>query len=200
VHANLAEQADATQAHAEARAEARDLAAALAAGDPDAWARTVERHRRLVWSIARAHGLTQEQAEDVSQVTWLRLVQHLGSLRQPERLGQWLAVTTRRESLRVRRLARRHTLTGDPATFDRPDQQARPPDERILASERDRALWQAFETLPDRCRKLLRLLLVEPAPAYTEIAAALNRPIGSIGPTRARCLACLRKRLDRSTL
>jgi RNA polymerase sigma factor (sigma-70 family) len=140
--------------------------------------------------------LSRTDAAEVSQTTWLRLVERLSSIRDPERLGSWLAVTARRESWQVLRRAGRTIPTDTEATLaDRVDSQ--PSDEvdhNILASERQELLRQAFETLHPRCQRLLRLLTADPAPSYVDVAAALDIPIGSIGPTRSRCLECLRKR------
>jgi RNA polymerase sigma factor (sigma-70 family) len=127
----------------------------------------------------------------VNQTVWLRLVEHLGRLREPERVGAWLAATTRNECLRALRLAGRQVPTGDEAAFDRPDPDERT-DKHLLLSERDAALWAAFAALPDRCRQLLRVVIADPAPSYEEVAAAVGLSVGSIGPTRARCLEQLR--------
>jgi RNA polymerase sigma factor (sigma-70 family) len=168
-----------------------DLVLAAGQGDQTAWERLVDRFAGLIWAVARAHGLSTTQAADVSQVTWLRLVEHLGSLRDPEHVGAWLATTARREALRTLRSRSREAPSADVATEG--GLPAPPPDLDVLLSERDAVLWRAFEELPPRCQRLLRLLLTEPPPGYTEIAAALGMRVGSIGPTRARCLGCLRR-------
>ena len=122
---------------------ARTLNAA-AAGDRAAWATIVEQYSGLVWSVARAHRLDEVTAADVAQTTWLRLVEHLGKIREPEKLGGWLAATARHESLRVLRVSSRQVLTGE--EIEPGD--AVPPalDAALLAEERDAALWQAFGT------------------------------------------------------
>jgi RNA polymerase sigma factor (sigma-70 family) len=165
-----------------------------ASGDAAAWNGLVERFGGLVWSIARAHRLSDADAADVSQTTWLRLVEHLDRIRQPERVGAWIAATARNECLRVLRLSGRQVLTGDDpetADLDTP-----PPGAALLETERDAALWRAFATLTERCRMLLRVLVADPAPSYEEVAAALSMPIGSLGPTRQRCLERLRRHPD----
>jgi RNA polymerase sigma factor (sigma-70 family) len=168
--------------------EVADLVQAAAEGDQVAWDGLVERFNGLVWSVARAHRLAPVDASDVVQTTWLRLVEHLGRLQDPERVGAWLATTARRECLRVLRHSARLLPTEEvPET----PVEARL-DAALLAEERDRALWQAFGGLSERCQALLRLLVTEPPPSYEEVSAALDMPIGSIGPTRQRCLERLR--------
>jgi RNA polymerase sigma factor (sigma-70 family) len=164
-------------------------------GERDAWDEIVRRYAGLVLAVARAHGLDAHAAADVSQVTWLRLVEHLDRLRQPERLGAWLATTARRESLRTVRLARREVATDD-QDLERGHDQMPPLDAELLAAERDAELWRAFGSLSERCQRLLGLMVADPPLRYAEIAAALDRPIGSLGPTRRRCLDCLRRAMS----
>lgn len=163
-----------------------------AAGEAKAWDALVDRFAGLVWAVARGHGLSAEDAADVSQTTWLRLAEHLHRIREPERMGGWLSVTARNESLRVRRLARRQvpveTLSELPD-----DSTGCSVDRRLLESERDTQMWRAFELLPGPCKLLLRTLMADPAPSYVEVSAVLGMPIGSIGPRRSRCLARLRE-------
>lgn len=163
-------------------------------GDQEAWNALVDRYSSLLWSVGRAHRLNQSDAGDVVQTTWLRLVEHLGRIEDPERLPGWLATTARRECLHLlRRTGREHVGLGDDAALDVVDVQAEPLDARLLADERDAALWSCFERLSDRCRTLLRVLMAAEPPAYAEVATALGMPIGSIGPTRGRCLQRLRQ-------
>lgn len=175
-------------------AELGSLVRAAAAGDQGAWERLVAQFGSLVWSIARAHRLSDADAADVSQTTWLRLVEHLERIRQPERVGAWLAATARNECLRVLRLSGRQVLTGD--ELEAVDEDAPAAAAGLLRAERDAALWRAFRTLTARCQALLRVLVADPAPSYEELSAALAMPIGSIGPTRARCLERLRRHPD----
>src|SRR5262245_9976837 len=169
-------------------AEVAELVQAAADGDRDAWDALVDRYNGLVWSVARSHRLSTVDASDVVQTTWLRLVEHLGRLQDPERVGAWLATTARRECLRTLRHSARQVPTEElpEATGDVKL------DAAMLTKERDRALWQAFGALSERCQTLLRLLVADPPPSYDEISAALDMPIGSIGPTRQRCLERLR--------
>lgn len=164
---------------------------AAASGDSRAWDRLVERFSGLVWAVARAHRLSDADAADVSQTTWLRLAEHVHRLREPERVGGWLATTARNEALRtVRRSSRLVPVEDD---FDllvgRDDHEV---DRRLLDCERDAALWDAFRALGPPCQRLLRTLMADPAPSYAEVSAALGMPVGSIGPRRARCLEHLR--------
>jgi RNA polymerase sigma factor (sigma-70 family) len=174
-----------------------DLAAVVGAasqGDRGAWNALVERYGAMIWSVARAHRLGDADAADVFQTTWLRLVEHLGEIRNPDGIGAWLATTARHECLRILRVGQRHVLTDG---FDMAEESsaAPPPDAGLLAGERDAALWRAFSGISARCRGLLRMLVADPPPSYEEIGAALDMPIGSIGPTRGRCLEQLRARL-----
>ncbi len=163
-----------------------------AAGEPKAWDALVDHFGGLVWAVARGHGLSVADAADVAQTTWLRLAEHLHRIREPERIGGWLSTTARNESLRVRRLSRRQVAVD--AIGELPDDGADSDAAcRLIESERDAALWQAFETLPAPCKVLLRTLMADPAPSYVEVSAALGMPIGSIGPRRNRCLDRLRK-------
>ena len=165
-------------------------------GDQAAWDALVDRYTNLLWSVARGYRLERADAADVIQVAWLRLVEHLPRLRDPERVGAWLATTVRRECLQV--IATRKRRGGpveDEILTSLPDDAA-PVDARLLADERDRALWQAFAGMPDRCQRLLRILMADPPPSYQDVAETLTMPVGSIGPTRARCLERLRTLLD----
>jgi RNA polymerase sigma factor (sigma-70 family) len=160
--------------------------------DEDAWNELVDEFGSLVWSIARAHRLSPADAADVSQTTWLRLAEHLGRIRDPERVGGWLAATARNECLRLLRRAQRELPLGD--DVPEPDPTTAPSlSARLVESERAAALWGAFARLPARCQSLLRVLMADEPPAYEDVSAALDMPIGSIGPTRARCLEQLRK-------
>lgn len=170
------------------------LVRAASRGDRGAWEALVARFSGLVWAIARAHRLSSCDAADVAQTTWLRLVEHLPRLKDPERVGSWLATTARHECLRTLRTAARcpsHAEVPEP-----PCPLASEIDERLLTAERDAMLWRAFGRLSSRDQALLRLLALDPAPSYEEIGAALGMPIGSIGPTRGRALARLRKEAE----
>jgi RNA polymerase sigma factor (sigma-70 family) len=170
------------------------LVRAAAEGDQAAWSALVERFSGLVWAVARAHRLSRADAADVSQTTWMRLVEHLGDIRQPERVGAWLSATARHECLRVIRKSGRAVPTelDDDHLADSDAEVEFELEARLDAAQHQEALWAAFERLPERGRALLRVLMADPAPSYAEAAAALGMPIGSLGPTRARCLERLR--------
>jgi RNA polymerase sigma factor (sigma-70 family) len=124
------------------------------------------------------------------QTTWLRLVEHLDRLREPEWVGAWLATTARHECLRLIRRGAREVAVSDMAGFDEGSDASI--DRAVLSSERDAVLWRAFGRLGERCQALLRILMADAPPSYQEVAAALGMPIGAIGPTRRRCLERLR--------
>jgi RNA polymerase sigma factor (sigma-70 family) len=159
-------------------------------GDQAAWDVLVARYASLVWSVARAHRLAPADAADVAQTTWLRLVEHLGRLREPERLPAWLVTTARRECLRLLQQGRREYP--DTVTDGLVDEQDAPVDAGLLADERDATLWRCFRRLSEQCQLILRILMAAPPPTYADISAALGIPVGSIGPTRGRCLERLR--------
>jgi RNA polymerase sigma factor (sigma-70 family) len=167
-----------------------ELLAAAAAGDQRAWDTLVERHTSLLWSIARSYRLSAADAADVVQTTWLRLVEHLGKVADPERLPGWLATTARRECIHLMRRTDRHAEF----SAELPDLQddGPAPDAALLRDERDAELWRALARLDELCQRLLRVLMADPPLAYADVAAVLGIKIGSIGPTRARCLAKLR--------
>ena len=172
-----------------------DLFRRAAGGDQAAWDGLVERLGSRVWAVARAHRLSKADAEDVFQVTWMRLLTHTESLREPERVGAWLASTARHESLHLLRRSGRQVATGDEFQFEGIDPLAPDPDERILATERQNAVWEALATLPPHCQRLLRLMMADPPFTYEEITELLDMRQGSIGPTRRRCLDKLRRQL-----
>ncbi len=159
-------------------------------GDEHAWRQIVARYIDLVWSIARGHALDHCDAADVTQTTWTRLHEHLPALREPDRLAQWLMTTARRESLRVLRERQRTVPEASPSRAE----VVAAVDEDLphLSEERDRTLWRAFRQLSPPCQTLLRALNADEPPSYADLSAALGMPIGSIGPTRARCLDRLR--------
>jgi RNA polymerase sigma factor (sigma-70 family) len=166
------------------------LVPAAASGDQAAWNELVDRFQGLVWATARSFRLSLADAADVAQTTWLRLVENLDRIREPERLGAWLATTARREALRHLRLHGRELPSDEADLFEAPLDD--PLEVALLTEERDTALWGAFAQLSERCQTLLRLLVAEDEPSYEAIGAALDMPIGAIGPTRMRCLDKLR--------
>ena len=179
--------------------ETRALLVAAAGGDQAAWDAIVSKYGNLLWSIARSYRLSAADAGDVVQLTWLRLVENIDRIADPDRLPGWLATTVRRECLQLIRRAGREQPILDRSPSHRADP-APPVDNALLLAERDSALWGAFAKLRDRCQRLLRVLMASPPPAYTEVAAALDIPIGTIGPARKRCLEQLREVLEADEL
>jgi RNA polymerase sigma factor (sigma-70 family) len=170
-----------------------DLVTRARKGDQRAWDAIVERYAPLVWSICRRYRLTGADADDAGQAVWLQLVGRIGQIRDPAALPGWLATTTGRECGRIVRAARR-TSPPRPAldVGDIPDERAVPPDDALLREERQAALREALAQLPVPCQQLITLLAEDPPLPYAEISARLGVPVGSIGPTRSRCLAKLR--------
>jgi RNA polymerase sigma factor (sigma-70 family) len=164
-----------------------------ASGDRAAWERLVDQFSRLLWAMTRDFKLAESDAADVVQATWLRLLEHIDRIEYPERIGSWLATTARHECLRHLAAGKRVVLVEDDhdafsgAASHQPDV-----DERLLAEERAQAVREALSTLPSRSQRLLELLMADPPVSYTEISDQLGVPIGSIGPTRGRCLERLR--------
>ncbi|WP_425560597.1 RNA polymerase sigma factor [Luedemannella flava] len=172
------------------------LLAAAAGGDQRSWDVLVDRYADLVWKVARSFRLGRADAADVSQATWLRLVEHLNDIRDADRLGAWLVTTARREALALVRRSARTVPTGDDWRLDGAEEVAEAPDTALLRAEEGASVRRAFAGLSSNCQRLLSVLLATPPPTYAEVADALEMPIGSIGPTRARCLDSLRRRLQ----
>ena len=171
-----------------------DLVTRARNGDELAWDALVERYAPLIWSVCRSYRLARPDAEDVAQGVWLYLVGRLDGIRDPDALPAWLVTTTRRECIRVRRASQRscpagHVLDAE----DAPDDHGVTAEQELLATERHAALREALARLPRGCRQLITLLIADPPVPYTEISARLGISVGSIGPSRARCLERLRR-------
>ena len=172
---------------------ATDLVTRAGTGDKQAWDMLVERYAPLIWSICCRYQLGAD-AEDISQSVWLRLVGQLDKIRDPASLPGWLATTTRRECLRLLGAARGPLADGYVVDAEAvPDEQARTAEEELLTAERHAALREAFWDLPPCGQQLMLLLIEDPPVTYEEISARLGIPVGSIGPTRRRCLDKLRR-------
>jgi RNA polymerase sigma factor (sigma-70 family) len=161
-------------------------------GEAEAWNRLVERYASLVWSVCRTYRLNDSDAEDVVQSVWLRTVEQLPKIRVPAALPGWILTTTRRECVRVLRVA--HRMEPADAVVERAAPGAEHPDvdEQLLVHERNAALRAAFAQLPPRCQHMLSLLMQDPPVPYGVISVRLGMPHGSVGPIRARCLERLR--------
>lgn len=183
-----------------------DLVSRCRAGDGAAWGQLVNRYQRLVHLIVRRAGLDEHTAADVFQTVFLRLLQHLPHLAQPSRLKGWIIVTTQREAwlqaARSRRMVSMTTVDSDgrdagPDPWDREDSAPGPQDTLQALQELAQA-QEALDRLDPRCRDLLRALFAPEPLGYHDIARQLRMPVGSIGPTRARCLGKLRETLDQA--
>jgi RNA polymerase sigma factor (sigma-70 family) len=148
----------------------------------------------VLWHVVRACGLDREATEDVVQNTWLTLVKSADSVRDPQAITRWLCTGARREAWRVSKLATRIRPVEDDVLDARMPLQTSPEAE-VVTNDESSQLWQALGRLPERCQKLLRIVAWEPRPDYTSVAAGLQMPVGSIGPTRRRCLDKLRVEL-----
>jgi RNA polymerase sigma factor (sigma-70 family) len=160
-----------------------------ARGVEQAWQEIVRRYTPLVSSVCRWHGIRGSDADDIAGNVWLRLVANLTAIREPAALPGWLRTTARRECLMLLGERRREI----PNDADLPDLTEPAADTALLVAERRRAVLDAFGELPDRDRRLLVLLFSDPPTPYAQISSNLGMPIGAIGPTRARCLARVRR-------
>ena len=163
-------------------------------GDQEAWNALVETFAPTVWAIARGHRLSTADAADAFQATWLRLVEHLDGIDEPERIGIWLATTARRECLRLVRLGAGRAPAGCEDLSEMADSsESTYPDRDVVPPEKSRLVNQLVEQLPVRSQILVRLLSADSPLSYRDISEGLSMPIGSIGPTRARALEQLRR-------
>jgi RNA polymerase sigma factor (sigma-70 family) len=161
-----------------------ELLAGCRAGDQDAWGLLVERYERLVFSVALRNGVSREEAADITQMTFLALLESLGRLRDDERLASWLMSVARRLAWRQRRRSERECgLSGVAGGAE----------DLIAEWERVAVVHEGLAQLGARCRDLLLVLYFDPAqPSYADVARRLGRQVGGIGPMRARCLQRLR--------
>jgi RNA polymerase sigma factor (sigma-70 family) len=174
------------------------LVRGAADGDRRAWERLVDQYARLIWSITVDFKLVESDASDVVQTTWLRLLEHIDRIEYPERVGSWLAATARNECLRTLAARKRVVLGHDDVELTSVAVHGPEIDERLLADERAQVVREALTRLPHRWQRLLEMLMADPPVPYTEISDELGLPVGSIGPTRGRCLARLRVLLQAS--
>jgi len=173
-------------------------------GDEAAWEALIKRYQRLMFTIPRRAGLSEDQSADVFQEVFATLFQKLHDIDQPERLHSWLVTTARRKTWRAisKERATQNTFSDDKNASREelstiPDDAALP-DEVLLKLEEQHRVRTAVAALDDRCRKLLTLLFYEgEPPSYAEIAVSLGTSEGSIGPTRARCLEKMLRLLDK---
>ena len=171
---------------------------AYRAGDPAPLAALVQVMTPLLWHTVRAQGAGTEQAQDIVQNVWLALVREIDTIRDPRATLQWTLVTAKRAAWRAVRRSREEaarTDSDEAATEWLTAPADELPDARAVRDERDRVLWDNVRSLPERCRRLLGLVAMVDRPDYAVVSQALGMPVGSIGPTRGRCLAKLRAAL-----
>ncbi|MBW3086021.1 hypothetical protein KEM60_02232 [Austwickia sp. TVS 96-490-7B] len=170
------------------------------AGDGERMIDLVELVTPLLWQVARSAGLDAATAEDAVQQAWLHLVEHQDDVHDPDAVVGWLLTTVRRESWRLMHRCRR-TLSSDDSALSL---DGRPvitgsipvdPQERAVANVQADRLWMHVRQLSPRCQALLRVICFADRPDYASISQSLGMPVGSIGPTRGRCLATLRSAL-----
>ena len=171
-----------------------DLLCAARSGDRSAWEQIVKRYARLVRSIAAEFRLQESDAADVAQNTWLRLLAYGGTIRDPEKLGSWLATTARREASALLRRSRPEVASesaGDGVAAGDPS-----PEDVVVAAEMAAAVRRATGELSDRQRLLVNALFYQPPISYDEVSRRTGLPVGSIGPTRIRTLKRLHRTLS----
>jgi RNA polymerase sigma factor (sigma-70 family) len=170
------------------------LFSAFRAGDQAMMGELVELLTPILWHTVRAQRVDRQSSEDVLQTSWLALVRNADSIADPQAVLQWLIISARREAWRV---VKREDRV-DPKDFEA-DEVVTPerelPEEIVLRSDGSSRLWQHIEHLSEKCRALLRVIAFADRPDYAAVAESLGMPIGSIGPTRGRCLAKLRLQL-----
>lgn len=170
---------------------ARGEFTAWAAGDPTALDRLVRLLTPMLWHIARAYGLDRGAAEDVVQSTWLALVRHRDGIQDSQAVVRWLTVTARREAWKIARSHDRVELA-DNDELDLHLHTADGPEATAIRHLQMATLWEAVSQLSERCQRLLRVIAFSERPDYVQLSGELRMPVGSIGPTRGRCLAKLR--------
>jgi RNA polymerase sigma factor (sigma-70 family) len=145
----------------------------------------------VLWHVVRAYGLDHDRTEDVVQTTWLTLVRRHESIADPQAVASWLTTTARREAWRVAKVADKAPPVPEQVVLDRAGNDQSAEDVAVGAAEDD-LLWTCVRRLSDRCQRLLRIIAFSDRPDYADIARDFGMPIGSIGPTRGRCLSKLK--------
>lgn len=164
---------------------------AWCAGEPTALDDLVAVMTPVLWHVVRSYRLAEDVAEDVIQTTWLALVRRRDAIADSGAIGGWLTTTARREAWRVGKAGNKAMPVEDDELAVRLPQQRSAEMSAVEIDEKTR-LWEAVDSLPERCQRLLRIVAFENRPDYAKLAADLDMPVGSIGPTRGRCLAKLR--------
>ena len=172
---------------------AAELLLAARNGDRSAWEGLVLRYTGVVRSAVSQFRLQESDAADVVQNTWLRLLVHTATIRDPDKLGGWLSTTAKREALAVIRRARPEIASesaGDGLPAPGPL-----PEEVVILAETRAAVRAAADGLTERRKLLVDALFYQSPRTYEEVSRQTGLPIGSIGPTRGRTLQELRHRL-----
>ena len=175
-----------------------ELCELCAARDELAWSVLVSRYRKLVFAIPMRAGLSEEEVEDVFQSTYARLATRLGTIEQKDRVQAWIVTTARRLTIDAIRARQKHRERREETTeLDRVEDPAELPSDAVMALERRHLVRLALSRLGERCSKLLQLLFYEREErSWESVADELGMPLGSVGPTRARCLAKLLKEYE----
>ena len=176
------------------RAEVGELVLRAQQDDSAAWATLTEALGDLVWSVVRGFRLNDADSADAAQMTWLRAVERLDAVREPERFGLWLATTARRECMRcIERGARVQAV--DPQQ-DRLDVSTDDFASAVIDRDESRRAVEALSLLGENCYELLRMILCDPPFTYAEISELLDIAVGTIGPRRQRCMSSLRAAMN----
>jgi RNA polymerase sigma factor (sigma-70 family) len=174
----------------------RELILACRKGKRGAWETLLNKYERLVFSIPLNYGLSREDAADIAQITFTILIQSLDSLDDESRLGAWLATVARRHTWRQMERNRRQSTGRERDVAESAALLGKSGDESVERWELIEWLEQGLSLISESCRKLLLALYFDPSqPSYAEVAERMAVPVGSIGPTRARCLEWLREAL-----
>lgn len=169
-----------------------DLVKRVRAGDQLAWADLVDRHSDLLWRIARSVVADDGAASDAMQTAWLRLLENIDRIADPAAVRGWLCTTTRREAIALSKALQRQGAADPLAwSFDQPTAAEDDPAAKTAESEQNGVVLAELAKLSQKCRALLSMHAHKIG--YHEIAAAMDMPVGSIGPTKARCLQQLRR-------
>jgi RNA polymerase sigma factor (sigma-70 family) len=179
-----------------------ELLAGCLKGEQAAWDALVERYAALIYSIPVKYGFTEADAADVFQSVCVTLLEKLGSVREPRSLAAWIITTTTRQCMAVARQLRREQAHAVPDGVSPPDAELTDPEllpeEELLALERQQLVRTAVGQLPGSCQRLVEALFSDSVEhtSYQQLADGLGVPMNSLGPTRARCLAKLRRLLS----
>jgi len=174
-----------------------DLVAGCLAGQAGAWEALITRYRRLIYSIPNKFRFTPADCDDVFQTVVVKLLEHLGDLKDESKVSSWLITTTTRHCIQVRSQRQRDVPSDEEGLEAAPDPSDSTEDLHVLA-DREQKIREAMHELSERCRGLLHLLFEDPSsPSYEEIGRRMEMPVASIGPTRARCIEKLQKLLRR---